>query len=208
MTRSTRTSFEDLAVFDERKKRPPVRFLAGVDEAGRGALAGPVVAAAVICDPCQELSRVRDSKLLSEKIREELFEIIRSKSIGVSVGIIEPAVIDRINILRATMKAMRAAIEGLPVTPCHVIIDGCQIPQIDCHAEAITGADNKSFSVAAASIIAKVTRDRILREKDDEFPGYGFTKNKGYGTKEHLDAIAERGRTIIHRRSFKIKTDL
>ncbi|MBN2184268.1 MAG: ribonuclease HII [Candidatus Krumholzibacteriota bacterium] len=208
MNRSARASFEDLAVFDERKKKPPVRFLAGVDEAGRGALAGPVVAAAVICDPCSELSLVRDSKLLSEKIREELFGVIMSKSIGVSVGIIGPAVIDRINILQATLKAMRKAVEGLPVTPCHVIIDGCQIPRINCSAEAITGADNKSFSVAAASIVAKVTRDRILRENEFEFPGYGFTRNKGYGTQEHLGAIAERGRTAIHRRSFRIKTDL
>ncbi|MBN2070222.1 MAG: ribonuclease HII [Candidatus Krumholzibacteriota bacterium] len=208
MSRSTRTSFIDLTAFDEIRKRPPVRFLAGVDEAGRGALAGPVVAAAVICDPCDELSRVRDSKLLSEKTREELFDEIRTRAVACSVGIIGPMEIDRINILQATLKAMRIAVENLPLVPCHVIIDGCQIPRIDCSTEAVAGADNKSFSVAAASIIAKVTRDRILREKEEEFPGYDFSRNKGYGTKSHLEAIALRGRTAIHRRSFRTKVDL
>ncbi len=208
MARAARTSFEDLAEFDKRKKVPPVRFLAGVDEAGRGALAGPVVAAAVICDPCTELCRVRDSKLLSEKVREELFDVILSRSIGVSVGIIEPSVIDRINILQATLMAMSKAISGLPVAPCHVIVDGCHLPDIDGSAEAVAGADNKSFSVASASIVAKVTRDRILKDKEDEFPGYGFKRNKGYGTREHLEAIASKGRTSIHRRSFRIKAGL
>ncbi len=205
MVRAVRTSFEDLVGFDSERKKPPVRSLAGVDEAGRGALAGPVVAAAVICEPCEELSRVRDSKLLSEQVREELFEIIKEKSAAFSVGIVGPDEIDRTNILKATLKAMREAVENLVVSPCLVIVDGLQLPEISYVAEAVPGADGRSFSVAAASILAKVTRDRIMRERDGDYPGYGFIRNKGYGTKEHLDAIMMKGRTSIHRKSFKVK---
>lgn len=203
---SSRKSFEELVQFDNLLKRPHIRYLAGVDEAGRGAVAGPVVAAAVICEPHGELSRVRDSKLLSEPVREELFEIIRRRSRSLGVGIVEAGEIDRSNILAATLIAMGSAIDALDPKPCYVIIDGIHMPDIGLPAEPVKGGDGKSFSIAAASIIAKVTRDRIMREMADRFPFYGFSKNKGYGTEKHIEAIRTRGYTTLHRRSFKIRS--
>lgn len=200
-----RASYEDLVSFDRKRTAERSLVLAGVDEAGRGALAGPVVAAAVVCDPCPELSMVKDSKLLQEPVREELFEIIREKSAAFSTGIVEPDEIDRTNILKATLKAMKRAVEGLAVEPSLVIIDGRNIPDIPFRSEAVVGADGKSFSVAAASIVAKVSRDRIMRKRDSEYPGYGFVRNKGYGTREHIEAISKSGWTGIHRRSFKVR---
>jgi ribonuclease HII len=201
-----RVEYEELVRFDSRLKEPSVRYLAGVDEAGRGAIAGPVVAAAVVCEPHPELSCVTDSKLLSEPLREELFEVIRRRSLGLGVGIIEAGEIDRSNILRATLDAMRRAIEALDPQPCYVIVDGIQLPDIGFPAEPVKGGDRRSFSIAAASIVAKVTRDRIMREMAARFPYYGFGRNKGYGTKRHIEAIRERGYTELHRRSFKIRS--
>ncbi|MCK4350570.1 MAG: ribonuclease HII [Candidatus Krumholzibacteria bacterium] len=203
---SSRKSFEELVRFDNLLKRPHIRYLAGVDEAGRGAVAGPVVAAAVICEPHDELSRVRDSKLLSEPVREDLFEIIRRRSCSLGVGIVEADEIDRSNILAATLSAMGSAIDALDPKPCYVIIDGIHMPDIGLPAEPVKGGDRKSFSIAAASIVAKVTRDRIMREMADRFPFYGFSKNKGYGTGKHIEAIRTRGYTTLHRRSFKIRS--
>lgn len=202
---SSRVPFEDLVLFDRRWAGTTQGFLAGVDEAGRGALAGPVVAAAVICSPCEELREVRDSKLISENIRERLFELILEKNTACSTGIVEHDEIDRINILRATLKAMKIAVEGLGTRPSLVLVDGRQLPALSGRCEAIKGGDRQSFSIAAASIVAKVTRDRIMRGKDVEYPEYGFLRNKGYGTIEHREAIGRVGRTPIHRRSFQVK---
>jgi len=196
--------YEDLVLFDAGRMGPDVRDLAGVDEAGRGALAGPVVAAAVICEPNEDLARVRDSKLISEPVRERLYETILELSLSVGVGIVGPDEIDRSNILKATLKAMKAAVEGLDPRPCRVLVDGNHPPRVEQPVETVTGGDRLSFSIAAASIVAKVTRDRIMRRADEEFPWYGFGRNKGYGTEQHLEAIALRGLTRIHRRSYKI----
>ena len=205
MAVSSRVRFEDLVLFDRRRAGGAEGYLAGVDEAGRGALAGPVVAAAVICDPCEELREVRDSKLISEGTRERLYEIIVEKSTAFATGIVGNREIDRINILKATLKAMKAAVEGLGRRPSLVLVDGRQLPRIDGRCEAVKGGDGLSFSIAAASIVAKVTRDRIMREKDGEFPGFGFVRNKGYGTAEHRAAIVSIGRSPIHRRSFQVR---
>ncbi len=196
--------YQDLVLFDAGRRGPDVRFLAGVDEAGRGALAGPVVAAAVICEPHDDLVRVRDSKLISEPVRERLYETILALSLSVGVGIVGPEEIDRSNILRATLTAMKTAVEGLDPRPCRVLVDGNHSPGVEPPVETVTGGDRRSFSIAAASIVAKVTRDRIMRSADAEFPWYEFGRNKGYGTERHLEAIARRGLTRIHRRSFKI----
>lgn len=201
-----RIVYEDLVRFDTGWKGPDVRFLAGVDEAGRGALAGPVVAAAVICEPHEDLVRVRDSKLIREPIREELYEAILGLSLSVGVGVIGSHEIDRSNILRATLKAMKKAVEGLEIQPCIVLVDGIHSPGVEPPVETVTGGDRKSFSIAAASIVAKVTRDRIMRKAADEFPLYGFGRNKGYGTESHIEVIARRGLTKFHRRSFKIRS--
>jgi ribonuclease HII len=202
---SSRARFEDLVLFDRRRAGAMQGFIAGVDEAGRGALAGPVVAAAVICSPCEELREVRDSKLVSEKMRERLYELILEKNTACSTGIIEHDEIDRINILRATLKAMKIAVEGLGKRPSLVLVDGKQLPPLSGRCEAVKGGDRQSFSIAAASIVAKVTRDRIMRGKAVEYPEYGFLRNKGYGTLEHREAIGRHGRTPIHRRSFQVK---
>ncbi len=212
MTPSSRVRFEDLVLFDRRwaggaagSTGESAGFIAGVDEAGRGALAGPVVAAAVICSPCEELREVRDSKLIAEKTRERLYELILEKSTSYSTGIVGQDEIDRINILRATLKAMKIAVEGLWKRPSLVLVDGRQLPKLAGRCEAIKGGDGQSFSIAAASIVAKVTRDRIMREKDGEYPDYGFRRNKGYGTLEHREAIGRVGRSPMHRRSFQDK---
>ncbi len=203
MMAERRIAFEDLVRFDGALRVPPAALLAGVDEAGRGALAGPVVAAAVICEPCGELCRVRDSKLVGEPERERLFERILERCLSHGVGIVEAGEIDRINILRATLKAMKTAVESLGASPDLVLVDGNRLPDLPVPALAIPGGDGRSFSIAAASIVAKVTRDRIMRESADVYRGYGWRENKGYGTAQHLEAIGRLGRTEFHRRSFR-----
>ncbi len=205
MTLRTGISYQDLVGFDLRKKGRSVRLVAGVDEAGRGAMAGPVVAAAVICEPGEKLSRVRDSKLLGESVREQLFELITTESLAWRVGIVGPREIDDINIFNATLKAMGEALAALDPVPCLALIDGRHVPAVDVATEAVKGGDRKSFCIAAASIVAKVTRDRIMRERAGEFPGYGLARNKGYGTPEHLTALRRMGRTEFHRMSFRIQ---
>ncbi len=205
MTASSRVHFEDLVLFDLRRAGGSRGLIAGVDEAGRGALAGPVVAAAVICSPCEELREVRDSKLLSENTRERLCELILQRSTAYSTGIVGHDEIDRINILRATLKAMKIAVEGLGHPPSLVLVDGPRLPALTGRCEAVKSGDRLSFSIAAASIVAKVTRDRIMRERDVEYPGYGFMRNKGYGTVEHREAIMRIGRSPLHRRSFQVR---
>ncbi len=178
--------------------------IAGVDEAGRGPLAGPVAAAAVILPPGFTLHGLDDSKKLSAAKREALFEKITSDpSIRWAVALAESDEIEHLNILRATHLAMRRAVEKLPETPDHCLIDGLPVKNFPFPHDAIVKGDSKSLSIAAASIIAKVTRDRIMKELDREFPQFGFAKHQGYGTKEHLEALRIHGPCRHHRRSFQ-----
>ncbi len=175
----------------------------GVDEAGRGPWAGPVVAAAVILDPSKMPTGLNDSKKLSKIRRETLFDQICAQA-QVGIGISEVQEIDRINILQASFAAMRRAISDLPMVPDHALIDGNRIPaDLRCSAEAVVKGDARSLSIAAASIIAKVTRDRIMVTLSQQFPGYGWEKNAGYGVKAHSEALDRLGVTPHHRVSFK-----
>ncbi len=180
------------------------RFIAGVDEAGRGPLAGPVVAAAVVFPREVYIEGVKDSKKLSEKQRLKLFEVIQSKALSIGIGIVPHLVIDEINILNATFKAMHQAIGELIPQPDHLLIDGPYFAELNIPAKKIIDGDTKSFTIAAASIIAKVTRDKIMKDYDLQYPDYGFAKHKGYGTAEHIAAIREFGLSEIHRKSFKL----
>lgn len=175
--------------------------VAGIDEAGRGPLAGPVVAAAVILDPKRLPKGVRDSKQLPPERREELYAIIIERA-EIGLGVVEVDEIDRINILNATFLAMVKAIDGLRRAPALALIDGHIAPKLSCAAQCIVDGDAKSLSVAAASIIAKVTRDRIMTALDSLFPNYGFASHKGYSTPEHYDALRRYGPCRHHRRSF------
>jgi ribonuclease HII len=179
-----------------------IEHIAGVDEAGRGPLAGPVVAAAVIFPKEFIMDGVDDSKKLSARKREELFIMISQQAMSVGVGIIDHKVIDRINILQATHLAMRRALENLAIKPDYVLIDGNSFNHDTLRFQNIIGGDAKSFTIAAASIIAKVTRDRLMCELDAYFPQYGFAKHKGYGTRQHIEAIRTYGICEIHRKSF------
>ncbi len=176
-------------------------LIAGVDEAGRGPWAGPVVAAAVVLDESNIPSGLNDSKKLTELKREALFQPIKDACL-VGVGVVDAAKIDEINILQATMLAMKMAIENLPTQPDFVLIDGNRSPDITQPNEAIKKGDAKSLSIAAASIIAKVTRDRMMHKYDVEFPHYGFAQHKGYGTAKHSAALNQHGPCVIHRMSF------
>ncbi len=178
------------------------RFIAGVDEAGRGPLAGPVVAAAVILHRDTPIAGVDDSKKLSESRRESLYGEIVQNAAGYGIGIVDRETIDRINILRASLEAMRLAVVNLPIEPDFLLIDGLYAPDTDFPSEAVPHGDSLSLSIAAASIIAKVTRDRIMRKLDRMYPQYGFNRNKGYPTPQHLAALDEFGPCEIHRRSF------
>ncbi len=178
------------------------KLVCGVDEAGRGPLCGPVVAAAVILNKDEMIEGVNDSKKLSEKKRENLYDIITKKAIAVGVGISDVDIIEDINILNATKLAMKQAINNLKINPDFVLIDGNQMIDIDIDAQTVVSGDAKSESIAAASIIAKVTRDRLLKDYDKKYPEYGFAKHKGYGTKAHIEAIKKYGLTPIHRKSF------
>ena len=178
------------------------KYICGVDEAGRGPLCGPVVAAAVILKKGDIIEGVNDSKKLSEKKREKLYEDIMAKAISVGIGISDVDVIEEINILNATKKAMCEAISNLEIKPEYALIDGNQGIDIDIAYDTVVKGDLKSESIAAASIIAKVTRDRLLREYDKKYPEYGFAKHKGYGTKAHIEAIQKYGLLPVHRPSF------
>ena len=181
--------------------------IAGVDEVGRGPLAGPVVAAAVILNPATKITGLADSKLLSESKREMFYELISKSCIAFAIGRAEPEEIDDINILNASLLAMQRAIQGLKVMPDKVLVDGNRCPEIDIPAEAIIQGDRKIKSISAASIMAKVTRDREMVILDKQYPGYGFAKHKGYGTKQHYEALRLLGNTPIHRRSFRLKRE-
>jgi ribonuclease HII len=180
----------------------PTGLIAGVDEAGRGPLAGPVVAAAVILDDTQPIAGLADSKALTALRRERLFDEIRAKALCCSIAQASVEEIDRLNILQATMLAMQRAVEGLRLKPVKVLVDGNRLPTLDILAEAIVGGDAKVAAISAASILAKVHRDRLCVQLHEEFPQYGFASHKGYGTPEHLQALRDHGACPQHRRSF------
>jgi ribonuclease HII len=183
----------------ERRITGPV---AGVDEVGRGPLAGPVYAAAVILDPARLPAGLDDSKKMTEARREKAFDAIMASALAVGIGVASVEEIDRINILASTMLAMRRAVDRLSVAPVHVLVDGNKVPALPCPADAIVKGDSKVLSIAAASIIAKVTRDRVMSELDLAFPGYGWARNKGYGTADHMEALVRIGPSVHHRTSF------
>jgi ribonuclease HII len=176
--------------------------VAGVDEAGRGPLAGPVVAAAVILSPDRIPSGIDDSKKLTARARARAFVEIADLAVSVGVGISSPGTIDRVNILEASLLAMKNAVESLDLRPDCIIVDGRQVPDVDIPALAVVRGDSRCVSVAAASIVAKVVRDRIMEEVDALYPCYCFSQNKGYGTRAHLDALKIHGPTSMHRFSF------
>ncbi|HVO26023.1 MAG TPA: ribonuclease HII [Candidatus Margulisiibacteriota bacterium] len=176
--------------------------VAGVDEVGVGPLAGPVVAAAVIVPPNTKLRGVDDSKLLTATLREELAAKIQAAAVGIGIGIVDVADIDRLNIYHAALEAMRRAVEALPVPPEHIVVDARQIPNVTVPQTPLIDGDARCYSVAAASIVAKVARDRLMRELHELYPQYGFRENMGYGTPRHLAAVEQYGPSPVHRRSF------
>ncbi|HHY63595.1 MAG TPA: ribonuclease HII [Clostridiaceae bacterium] len=176
-------------------------YVGGIDEAGRGPLAGPVVAACVILPPGVVIHRLNDSKKLTEQARDELYDIIKEKSVSYGIGIVNNRKIDEINIYEATRKAMELAVSHMKIKPDFLIIDAVRL-SLDIPQRSVPKADQNSVSVAAASILAKVTRDRIMEKLDLKYPGYGLAKHKGYGTGEHIRAIREKGLSPIHRVSF------
>ncbi len=176
--------------------------VAGVDEAGRGPLAGPVVAAAVILDPCQPIAGLADSKTLSEAQRQSLADLIRARALTWALGRAEACEIDEINILQATLLAMRRAVDGLLRKPRRVLVDGNRCPALAVPVQAVVKGDSKVAAISAASILAKVARDREMRELDARYPGYGFARHKGYPTREHLTRLGSLGVSPVHRRTF------
>lgn len=191
---------EGLKVYE--KQYASFGLVCGIDEVGRGPLAGPVVAGAVILPSDCEILYINDSKKLSEKKREELYPVIMEQAVSVGIGMVSPQRIDEINILQATYEAMREAIHNLSIKPDILLNDAVTIPEVDIRQVPIVKGDAKSISIGAASIIAKVTRDRIMVEYDALFPEYGFASHKGYGTAAHISALKAHGPTSIHRRSF------
>ena len=186
----------------EREQYARTPYVAGVDEVGRGPLAGPVVAAAVILPSDHEILRINDSKKLSEKRREEMDRIIRQEALAIGIGIVSEARIDEINILQATYEAMRQALAQLDPQPGVVLVDAVTIPDVSVPQIPIVKGDAKSASIGAASIIAKVFRDRLMLQYHEQYPQYSFDSNKGYGTKAHIEALKEYGPSPVHRRSF------
>lgn len=186
----------------ERDNSNPTLLVAGVDEAGRGPLAGPVIAAAVILDPEHPIAGLADSKALSAARRARLEVQIQDAALAWAVGRAEAGEIDEVNILQATLLAMRRAVEALPVSPRRVLVDGNRCPRLQCPTEAVIKGDQTVAAISAASILAKEARDREMIALDARYPGYGFATHKGYPTRAHLEAIQDLGVTAIHRRSF------
>lgn len=191
---------EQMKIYEH--KYEDLGWICGIDEVGRGPLAGPVVAGAVILPRDSKILHLNDSKQLTAKKRDELYDVIMREAVAVGIGYASPALIDEINILQATYEAMREAISKLSVKPDVLLNDAVKIPQVDIRQVPIIKGDAKSVSIAAASIIAKVTRDRLMEEYDKVLPGYGFASNKGYGSAEHIAALKEIGPSPIHRQSF------
>ncbi len=192
----------NLKEFDNSFLNNSVKTIAGVDEAGRGPLAGPVVAAVVIFDSKTIIPKINDSKKLTAKVREELYDEIVKHAVSYGVGIVHQKEIDKINILQATLKAMQLAVAELKATPDLILIDGNKSFVSKTPLKTVVKGDSKSFSIAAASILAKVTRDRIMIAESKKHPEYFWHKNKGYGTREHIKAIKKNGITRLHRKSF------
>lgn len=192
----------DILTFEKTAARKGFSSVAGIDEAGRGPLAGPVMAAAVILPAGLAIAGVDDSKKLTPDKREQLFDVIMKQALSVGIGIMSPADIDRINILQATRCAMLAALQNLSLRPDYLLIDGISTIESAIPQKTIKKGDSLSLSIAAASIIAKVTRDRMMIEMDMQYPGYGFAGHKGYGSATHLDAIRRLGPSPIHRLTF------
>lgn len=192
----------DWYAYEKRAGEQGFSAVCGIDEAGRGPLAGPVCAAAVILPPDCDIPGLNDSKKLSEKKREALFPVIQEKALAFGVGWATAEEIDRVNILQATFLAMARAVEALPTPADYALVDGNRMPPLPIPGETIVKGDATSASIAAASILAKVSRDRLLRQLDEEHPEYGFAKHKGYGTKAHYEAIRKYGLLPEHRRSF------
>jgi ribonuclease HII len=190
--------------FERKARGCGYRIIAGIDEAGRGPLAGPVVAAAVILPPGYEHPEITDSKKLSPRQRERLYEVIERDAVSIGIGVVEAPVIDAVNILQATLAAMKDAVLELSPSPDYLLIDGLNRIDLAIHQETIIRGDSRSLSVASASIVAKVSRDRLMEMYHRQFPQYNFLRNKGYGTREHREAILKFGRSKIHRRSFRV----
>lgn len=189
-------------IFSYEREHKDCSYICGIDEVGRGPFAGPVVAAAVILPKDCDILYLNDSKKVSEKKRETLYKEIYEKAVAIGIGMVSEKVIDEINILNATYEAMRVAIKKLSVTPDLLLNDAVTIPGVEIPQVPIIKGDAKSASIAAASIVAKVTRDHMMVEYDKIYPGYAFAKNKGYGTKAHIEGIKKQGICEIHRRTF------
>ena len=194
---------ENLKFFEN--KYSDYNYICGIDEVGRGPLAGPVVAGAVILPKDCDILYINDSKKLTASKREELFQIIMEKAVSAKTALVSPQYIDKVNILQATDEAMRKAIATLDVQPDILLNDAVNIPLVNIKQVPIIKGDAKSISIAAASVLAKVTRDRIMEEYDKKYPEYGFAKHKGYGTKQHIQALEQFGASPIHRRTFITK---
>jgi len=199
------TRLNEMLVFEKLYYNEGAEYIAGVDEVGRGPLAGPVLACAVILPKGLLIEGINDSKKLTEKRREKLDKIIRESAIGVSIGIVDPVTIDEINILQATIKAMTSAVNGLATQPDVVLTDALKLPGVKIRQKAIVNGDSLSMSIAAASIVAKVARDKMMRDYHEVYPEYGFDQHKGYGTKKHIESIRLCGLCPIHRLSFSSK---
>ncbi len=197
------TGTDDLLYFESTRRERGYDYIAGVDEAGRGPLAGPVVAAAVIMPPGVVIQGVRDSKKMTEKAREAAFSVINKTAISIGVGVVSSNVIDKSNILIASLEAMKLAVLSLDPVPGFLLVDGTQKIPILIPQDSIIKGDQLCHSISAASVIAKVYRDRIMCAYDAMFPGYGFIQHKGYGTAGHLKAISEHGACPIHRLTFR-----
>ena len=189
--------------FEETARKRGFQFIAGLDEAGRGPLAGPVVAAAVVFPKTRSLKGIDDSKVLSAGQREKALSLLQRRALGVGIGIVEAGEIDRINILQASLKAMELAVQSLPLRPDFLLIDGLHCLKLPVEQKAIPKGDRRCLSIAAASIVAKVTRDRLMVAYHQDYPEYNFAQHKGYGTREHLQAIQKYGCCPLHRQSFK-----
>lgn len=200
--RTSLPSFEELSAIERSLGEEGFCAIAGVDEAGRGALAGPVVAGAVILPSDRLYEGIYDSKRLSSTERDEAYELITGTALAWAAGIIEPAEIDSVNILQATLRASKQALTALKKPPDFILFDALELPELMIPQQSLIKGDSRSVSIAAASIIAKVTRDRLMVEMDSVYPGYGFAVHKGYGTRVHLDAIRDLGASPIHRLTF------
>lgn len=206
-TKNNRGHDKDLhpSVFEQPLWEKGYTRVAGIDEAGRGPLAGPVVASAVVFPVHACIPGVRDSKSVSATKREALYDVIVREALSVGIGVVDHREIDRINILAATYKAMRMAIGALSMRPHYLLVDGRAIPDCPIQQQALIGGDDRCFSIAAASIVAKVSRDRIMIAYDRQFPEYGFARHKGYATSAHRAALEKYGPCLLHRRSFSWK---